>query len=55
MAASLNIAIRNLNKAREDLNRRISRGSPDWYVQMFRVEVECCENEVAAWERISKS
>jgi len=54
MAASLNLAINALQKAKAELAHRESRKSPDWYLAMFRTEVECCAAEVNMWQQIQK-
>lgn len=53
MATSLTVAQNNLKRARADLARCEARKSPAWYVQMFRVEVECCENELRVWKEMA--
>ena len=52
MATSLTAARNALARAQEDLARCEARKSPDWYIAMFRVEVECCTAELRAWEML---
>lgn len=53
MAASLTAARNALKRAQADLARCEARQSPDWYTAMFRVEVQCCEAELRAWQRLN--
>lgn len=54
MAASLTLAIDALKKAKAELAQRELRKSPEWYLEMFRTEVDCCATEVNAWQQIQK-
>lgn len=51
MAGSVKLAIANLERAKEDLRKHEARDVPDWYIAMFRVEVECCAAELQALTR----
>ena len=52
MATSLTAARNALARAKKDLAHCEARQSPDWYIAMFRVEVECCTAELSAWEML---
>jgi hypothetical protein len=48
MAMNVTAAKIALAKAKEDLQKHDRSGVPSWYLTMFRVEVECCEDELRA-------
>lgn len=52
MAASLTAARNALARAKEDLAHCEARQSPEWYIAMFRTEVECCTAELRALEML---